>query len=315
MPYLLRRLVWAAAVVAAVAVLTFLLTYIAPGDPAKAIAGAHAPAEAVERIRTALGLDRSPLEQLLGYFGRLLQGDFGHSYKLNGDVLELILAKLPATIELAVAGLLVSIAIGVPLGVAGARRPGSLADRIGAVFSSIAVSMPGFLLGLVLLYLLAFLPALQWGIDLLPIGGRKGLDPRYLVLPALTLGLAGAAYYTRLARTAMLDELHHDYVRTARAKGLGERQVVWRHAFRNALPTLMTQAGLDFGFYLGGVVVIEKVFDWPGIGWLAVRAIGSEDLPVMVGTVLFATTFIVLANLAVDVAYVFANPRLSHAHR
>ena len=295
--YLVRRILWAAAVLVAVGTITFALTYIAPGDPARAVAGRNASAEAVAEIRRALGLDRSVFEQLGGYFARALTGDFGHSFKKDADVLPYILARFPATLQLALAGLAVAIVIGVPLGIQSARRPGSRLDRLGGLLTASLVSAPAFWLGYVMLYLFAFLPAARLGIDLFPIGQYKAFDPRYLVLPALTLGLGGAAYYARITRTAMLDELGLDYVRTARAKGVAERRIAWHHALRNAMPPVLVQVGLDLGFFLGGVVVVESVFSWPGIGKLAVDAVTAEDLPMLMGTVLFGTLCIVVANL------------------
>jgi ABC-type dipeptide/oligopeptide/nickel transport system permease component len=214
-----------------------------------------------------------------------------------------------------VAGLAVALAMGVPLGVAGARRPGSRLDRLGLVLSSTFVSIPGFVLGLVLIYVLAVLPAHAWGLRLFPIGviHYDALDIRQLALPALTLGLLAMPFYVRVTRTSLLDELARDYVRTARAKGLGEREVVWSHAMRNALGPVVSQAGLDLGFFLGGVVVIEVVFSWPGMGRQAVGSISGEDLPLMMGTILFATLCIVAINLVVDVIQALIDPRIRAA--
>ncbi|MDQ2965881.1 MAG: ABC transporter permease [Chloroflexota bacterium] len=313
--FVLRRIAWAGVVLGAVGVLTFVLAFIAPSDPARSIVGRNASAATVEQVRRALGLDRPFLEQLVGYFGRVIQGDFGHSYKKNQDVLELLVDHFPATAQLAVAGLAISILIGVPLGIRAASRPGGWGDRLGTTLTALLVAVPAFWLGYVVLYLLAFLPAVRLNIDLFPIGQYKPFDLRYLALPALTVGLTGAAYYARITRTVMLDQMSHDYIRTARAKGAAERRVVWRHALRNALPPILTQVGLDLGFFLGGVVVVEQVFSWPGIGRLAVESVTSEDMPVLMGTVLFATLCIVLANLVVDVLYALIDPRVQLAGR
>jgi peptide/nickel transport system permease protein len=177
---------------------------------------------------------------------------------------------------------------------------------------SLLIAAPTFWLGYVVLYLFAFLPATRLGIDVFPIGEYRPLDLRYLALPAVTLGLGGAGYYARITRTAMLDELGLDYVTTARAKGAREARVLVRHALRTALTPILSQAGLDIGFFLGGVVVIESVFSWPGIGRLAVDAIPSEDLPLLMGTVLFATLVIVASNLAVDIIQARMDPRIAH---
>ncbi len=305
--FILSRIRWSIVILAVVGITAFLLTFVAPSDPARSIAGPSASAEAVARIRVSLGLERPALDQLLDYLARLLRGDLGVSYQLGGvRVLDLLLARLPATIELAVAGLGLALAIGVPLGVESARRPGSLLDRFGVVVGSVFVAVPTFLLAIVLLYVLAFryrlLPLVTTGFD--------PLDMRALALPALVLGLSASPIYLRVTRNAMLDELRHDYIRTARAKGLRERQVSYHHAFRNVLPPVLVQAGLDFGFFLGGVVVIESVTGWPGIGRQAVDAITSEDIPVLMGTLLLATLCIVVANLVVDVFLVILDPRL-----
>jgi peptide/nickel transport system permease protein len=305
--YVLRRLLWGLVVLAVVGTLAFLLTFVAPADPARSIAGPNASAAAVERIRIALGLDRPVLEQLASYALGLLRGDLGTSYQSGGvRVLDLILARLLPTMVLAVAGLSISVVIGVPLGVAAARRPGGILDRVSTVFGSVLVAVPGFLLGILLLYGFAY----RWPLFPLTVTGYDPLDLRALALPALTLGLVGAPFYLRVARTATVDELDRDYIRTARAKGLTERAVTW-HAFRNAILPLVTLAGLDLGFYLGGVVVIESVFGWPGIGLQAVRAITQEDLPVLMGTLLFGTLCIVVASLVVDVIHALLDPRIT----
>jgi peptide/nickel transport system permease protein len=310
--WLARRVLWALLVVFAVSVLTYLLTFVAPSDPARALAGLHSNARAVARIREALGLDLPALDQLLRYYGRLLSGDLGRSYRLNAPVADLLLAHLPATVELAVAGLALGLLLGVPLGVAGATRPGGRIDRLGLVLSSTLVSVPGFVLGLAMIYAFAVLPAQLLDIRIVPIGTppHSTLDIRSLALPALALGLLAMPIYVRVTRTGMLDELAQDHIRTARAKGLGERRVVWRHAFRNVLGPLIAQAGVDLGAFLGGVVVIEAVFDWPGIGREAVRSITGEDLPLLMGTVLVATLCVVLANLAADLLGALVDPRL-----
>ena len=308
--YLGRRLLWAAVVLLAVGFLTFLLTYVLPADPARMIAGARASAEDVSRIRHALGLDQPFLAQLAAYAGRLVHGDFGHSYRHGRDVLPLILERFPATVQLALAAIAVELALGVPLGVLAATRRGTLPDSLTRLVSVVLVSAPPFWLGYLLLNYLAFQPAVRLDVAIFPIGGYQPLDLRYVFLPAVALGLGGSAYYVRLIRAALLEELHRRYIDTARSKGLPERAVIWRHAFRNALPPVLSQLGLDLGFFLGGVVVIEKVFSWPGIGKLAIDSVLTADIPLILGTVLFATLCIVLANLLIDVAYAFVDPRI-----
>jgi ABC-type dipeptide/oligopeptide/nickel transport system permease component len=310
--YFFRRLGWALGVLFLVALATFALTYLVPADPARIIAGLRASPADVERIRHALGLDQPFLGQLGAYVVRVAHLDFGHSYSQNRDVLPLILERVPATLQLAVGGLSVALGIGIPLGVLAAANRGSWIDRLSTLFAVVLVAAPSFWVGYVVINLLAFQPLMAWGVDLFPIGGYQAFDLRYLALPALTLGFAGAAYYTRLTRAMMLEEMSRDYVRTARAKGLTEARVRWRHAFRNALGPILTQLGLDLGFFLGGVVVVEQVFSWPGIGKLAVDSIKTADVPLIMGTVLFGTLCIVLANLAVDMANTFLDPRIRH---
>ena len=308
--YILRRLVWGVAVLIAVGIVTFVLIYILPADPARVIAGPRASADAVARIAHQLGLDQPLPVQLATYLGHALSGDLGHSFSQNQDVLPLILSRFPATLQLALAGLFVELAIGIPLGLLAATHRDSAYDRGATILSIVLVSAPSFWVGLLLIHYLGYVPHQLAGIDVFPIGGYKPLDLRYLILPALTLGFAGAAYYTRLTRVTMIDQLHADYVRTARAKGLVERKVTRRHAFRNAVGPILTQIGLDLGFFLGGIVVVEQVFSWPGIGKLAVDSIATADVPLIVGTVVFGTFCIVVANLTVDILNAVVDPRI-----
>jgi len=308
--FILRRLGWSVVVLFAIALATFVVTFILPADPARMIAGIRASPEDVARIRHALGLDEPFFVQLARYLGRIVQGDFGQSYIQNRPVLGLVLERFPATLQLALSGMAVALLIGLPLGVHAATHRGTWSDRAATLFTTILVAAPSFLVGYLLLYTLAFQPQVLAGVEIFPIGGYKPFDIRYLALPAITLGFAAAAYYTRLTRTAMIDQLTRDYLTTARAKGLPERTIRWRHAFRNALGPVLSQIGLDLGFFIGGVVVVERVFSWPGIGKLAVDSIVTADVPLILGTVLFGTLCVVLANLAVDVIQVIVDPRL-----
>jgi peptide/nickel transport system permease protein len=308
--YLVRRLGWAVGVLFALAIATFFLTYVLPADPARAIAGIRASQADVERIRHVLGLDQPFLTQLVDYLGRLVHLDFGHSYSQDRDVLPLILERFPATLQLAGAGLLLELVIGIPLGVIAAARRGTWIDRMATVFTVVLISAPSFWVGYLILE--AVFQLHQAGFELVPVGGGyKPFDLQFLFLPALTLGFSGAAYYNRLIRATMLDELHNDYVRTARAKGVSGPRVLW-HAFRNAIGPIITQVGLDLGFFLGGVVVVEQVFSWPGIGKLAVDSIRTTDVPLIMGTVLFGTLCIVIANLVADVANALVDPRIRY---
>lgn len=310
--FAVTRLLWAVVVLLTVAVVTFVLTYVVPADPARALVGLRGSAEDVARIRTALGLDEPLLVQLVSYLARTAQGDLGHSYHHRTDVLPLIVSRFPATAQLALAGIGVALVVGVPLGILAARRRGTGWDRAATILSVVMVSVPAFWLGYLLIDLLAFRPFMAFGVGIFPIGGYEPWDLRYLALPAVVVGATGAAYYTRITRTAMLDELRQDYVRTARAKGLAPRRITWRHAFRNALPPLLTQFGLDMGFFLGGIVIVEQVFSWPGIGRLAVDSITNADVPLIMGTVLFGTFCIVVANLLVDLVIALLDPRIRY---
>jgi peptide/nickel transport system permease protein len=308
-PYIVRRMGWAVVVLAGVALLTFFLSYVLPADPARLIAGLQARPEDVAAIRHSLGLDQPFLIQLGTYIGNVLQGNFGHSYHWRVDVLPLLLQAFPATAQLAVAGLILELVIGLPLGLIAATRRGTWFDRGATASTIILVSAPSFWVGYLLLEAVFQLHNAK--IDIFPVGGTyRAFDLRYLFLPALTLGFSGAAYYNRVMRATMIDELHRDYVRTARAKGVTETRVRWRHALRNAIGPVLIQVGLDLGFFLGGVVVVEQVFSWPGIGKLAVESIQYADVPLIMGTVLFGTLCIVLANLVVDIANAVVDPRI-----
>lgn len=299
---LLRRAGWAALVWVAVAAITFALTYLVPADPARVIAGAQADAETVARIHLQLGLD-DPLPLRFGrYLLAAVQGDFGKSFITDQPVLPAILERAPATVMLAVGAILVYIVLGGALGLIGAVKPGTWADRAASGFAIAGLSVPTFWIGLVLLFLFAY----RW--PLFPLGGAGTLA--HLVLPSLTLGLAGAAYYTRVLRQQLGDELGKDYIRAARARGLSEARVVFGHGLRNAALPLVTLLGLDFAGLLGGAVLTESVFAWPGIGQQAVQAIYTLDVPMIMGTVLFAATAIIAINWLVDLSYYFLDPRL-----
>lgn len=300
--YLARRLLWGIGVLFGVAVVTFVLRYLVPADPARIIGGIHASPAALAAIRHRYGFDQPLAVQFVHYMGNLLQGDLGPSLSLGTSVTSALLARAPYTLELAVAGLLIELIIGIPIGVVSALRRGSWVDRIAVLVALAGLSTPSFWLGPVLLSLFA----VHWAI--FPAGGAGSAGA--LALPALTLGLAGAAWYTRLIRSSMLDVLSSDYIRTARAKGLAWPRVVRKHALRNALTPVLTQIGLDMAYFLGGVIVVETVFGWPGIGQIAALAIGNDDPNLIMGAVLFGAVAVVLANLAVDLCYVLVDPRV-----
>lgn len=305
--YILKRLAWMVFVLFGVAVVTFAIAFMVPGDPARLYAGTNASPAAVKIIHHQLGLDRPVYVQFFEYIWRVLHLDFGFSYRYSAPVLPAILQRFPATAELAIAGVFVELAVGLPIGILAAVRPGSLWDRLTMVFTFVTLAAPPFWLGLLLLYVFgAVLP-------ILPLGGYGEGAPQYLILPAVTLGLGGAAYYARLLRAVLLDILPTEYIRTAWAKGLTERRVVLRHALPNALTVIVTQLGMDLGYFLAGVVVIESVFAWPGIGKQAVDAIFNLDIPLVMGTVLFGALLIVTANVLVDIAYTFLDPRVRYS--
>jgi ABC-type dipeptide/oligopeptide/nickel transport system permease component len=304
--YIVRRLLWMVLVLFGVAAITFVIAFLVPGDPARLYAGTNASPAAVKIIHHQLGLDRPLWTQFGDYMWRVLHLDFGFSYRYQTPVLPAILQRFPATAELALAGVFFELIIGLPIGILSAIRPGSFWDRATMVFTFVALAAPPFWLGLLFLFVFGVV------LPVLPIGGYGGGAPQYLLLPALTLGLGGAAYYARLLRASLLDILKSDYVRTAWAKGLTERQVIQKHAIPNALTVIVSQLGMDLGYFLAGVVVIETVFAWPGIGKQAVDAIFTLDIPLVMGTVLFGALLIVTANVVVDISYTFLDPRVRY---
>ncbi|TMC61874.1 MAG: ABC transporter permease, partial [Chloroflexota bacterium] len=305
--YIIRRLLWMVLVLFGVAAVTFVIAFLVPGDPARLYAGTNASPAAIKIIHHQLGLDRPLWTQFGDYMWRVLHLDFGFSYRYQTPVLPAILQRFPATAELALAGVFFELIIGLPIGILSAIRPGSFWDRATMVFTFVALAAPPFWLGLLFLFVFGVL------LPVLPIGGYGGGAPQYLLLPALTLGLGGAAYYARLLRASLLDILKSDYVRTAWAKGLTERQVIQKHAIPNALTVIVSQLGMDLGYFLAGVVVIETVFAWPGIGKQAVDAIFTLDIPLVMGTVLFGALLIVTANVVVDISYTFLDPRVRYS--
>lgn len=304
--FLIRRLLWTGLTLWLVASLTFAMTVLLPSDPARMIAGPHADAQTIQEIRSELGLD-DPLPIQYGrYMGKIMQGDLGKSYRTQYPVMQDIKERFPRTMLLALAAIFFELLIGIPIGIIAALKPGRPADYLSMSGALLGISAPTFFIGLLLMYVMGF----QW--ELFPIGGygSGGLDTLWhLVLPALTLGLAGAAYHSRLIRSEMLEILGLDYVRTARAKGLTEWFVIGKHVLRNALVPVVTLVGLDLGVLLGGAVITEAVFAWPGLGKLAIDGIYQRDLPVIMGTVIVSSTMILMANILVDLSYSWLDPR------
>jgi peptide/nickel transport system permease protein len=313
--FLLGRIGFGMLVLLSLSVFVFGLFFVAPGDPARMVAGDKATETQLIQIRQNLGLERPIYEQYLSFLGKAVQGDLGFSYRNQQPVTKLIVNRLPATLSLVLGGVLVWLAVGIPIGIMSARYPGGLRDRLGQSFILVGLSFPTFVLGMVSLYVFYFLPR-QAGFTLFPAGGFKPFLPSpalwawHLVLPWTTLALVTAAVYARLTRGQMLEVMGEDYIRTARAKGLSERKVVWKHGLRATLTPLVTQLGADIALLLGGAIVIEQVYGLQGVGALAVQAVANQDRPIIIGVVLLGGLFIVVANIIVDVIYVLLDPRV-----
>ena len=299
---LLRRIGQAVAILFGVALITFLLLHYLPADPAALVAGRSANAQMIANVRHQLGLDLPLPEQFWRYVTGLVQGNLGRSYIQRSEVAALIVARIPATLVLMAAGIAVEVTLGLVFGVLAAVRRNGLADRLVMTLAFVGVSSPQFVLALLLLYV--FAAHLGW----FPMSGFGTV--RHVVLPALTLGLLGAGWYARMVRSAMIDVLNQDYVRTARAKGLTWRRVILRHALPNALLPIVAMIGIDIGQFMGGVVVVEAVYGWPGIGQLAWQAIQQADVPIIMGVTLVSSLFIVLGNLLADAAAPVLDPRI-----
>jgi ABC-type dipeptide/oligopeptide/nickel transport system permease component len=296
------RLLWALPALWLILTMVFLLIHVVPGDPVVQMLGEGARAEDIQQLRHSLGLDLPLGVQYGRYLEGVAHGDLGASLRFREPVLRIVLERYPATIELALVALLVCIGLAVPAGVIAAARQGRPADHVIGVVSLLGLSVPNFALGPLLILLFSI--EIGW----LPVSGRGGWS--HLVLPAATLGAALAAILTRMVRTAMLEELSADYIRTARAKGLSERRVLLRHALPNALFPVVTIIGLQFGTLLAGTIVTETIFSWPGIGRLAVSAIEARDYPLLQGCILVIAFSYVVVNLLTDVVYALIDPRV-----
>ncbi len=303
--YAMRRIIWTIVVLWVIVTLTFGATFLSPIDPARSYAGLRASDQVIENVREDFGLNDPIFVQYFRYLGRIAHGDLGRSFATDEPVREAIFDRLPETALLALAAAIIQITIGVPLGLIAALKRRTFIDRGILLFSLVGVVVPAFVLGFLFLYFFAF--KLGW----FPLGGSGSFSQ--LVLPALTLGVAGAAWYARMLRSTTLNILSEDYVRMARAKGLSERLVVLRHVMRNAIGPIITMIGLDVGVFLGGVLIIERVFAWPGIGDQAWRAITFNDIPMVMGTVLIAAFFVTIFNLLADLANAALDPRVAYA--
>jgi peptide/nickel transport system permease protein len=297
-----RRLAGSALILLGVAAIAFVLLYLLPADPAVQLAGRSATVQTVANIRHELGLDRPLAVQFYNYLTNLLQGDLGRSYTQKTEVITLIMARLPATLILMAAGIAVEVALGLIFGIAAAINRGGAVDRLIMTMSFVGVSAPQFVVALLLLYV--FAATLGW----FPMSGFG--TAAHVVLPAVTLGVLGAGWYARMVRSAMIDVLGQDYVRTARAKGISERWVILRHAVPNALLPIIAMIGIDIGQFMSGVVVVESVYGWPGIGQLVWQAIQQVDIPIIMGVTLVSAFAIVLGNLIADLAAPLIDPRI-----
>jgi peptide/nickel transport system permease protein len=302
--YLLKRVALAILVLIGLSLVSFTLISVVPGDPARVLAGQQATPAVLSQIRHGWGLDRPAPIRYLSYIAHLLRGDFGHSYIEDEDVLPALLSRLPQTAELALAAILCEMLVALPLGALAAARAGGFLDRGLLALTAVSISTPTFLVTLLLLLSLG-----SW-IHLLPLGGYGDPWPKYVILPALAIGIPGGAWYSRLLRTALLETRTLDFVRTARAKGVPRRRLLLRHILPIAALPLLPIIGTDFANLLGGVVVVESVTNWPGIGLQAFVALKSLDLPIVMGTVLLAGFVVVTVNLLVDLAVALLDPRV-----
>ena len=302
--YIIRRLLLTFPVLFGVSVLVFSIIRLIPGDPAEAMAGPHATREMIERIRTEFGLDKPIHLQFLRFMSGLLRGDLGRSIRTQRPVMAEILDRLPHTLELAAASMLLATVFGMLAGIISAAKPYSFFDHLSMFLALVGISLPVFWLGLMLMLLFSL--KLGW----LPAAGRGTLA--HLVLPSITLAAASMALIARMTRSSLLEVLRQEYVVAARAKGLPERDVLFRHALKNALVPVITIIGLRFGTLLSGAVLTETVFAWPGVGRLMVDSISARDYPVVQGAVLVLALSFVFINLAVDLLYAVFNPRIRY---
>ncbi|MDN3234638.1 MULTISPECIES: ABC transporter permease [Pseudomonas] len=300
--FITRRVAYALLILLGVTLITYLLLFMLPADPARQIAGRSATPEVVENIRHQLGLDLPFYQQYFNYLKGLLHGDLGRSFIQRSEVSELIGSRLVPSLQLMGMGILFELIIGIGLGIIAALKRDSFADRLLMAFSFIGVSSPQFIAAMLFLYFFAV--KLGW----FPMGGYG--EFRHILLPALTLGLLGSGWYSRMVRSSMIEALHQDFIRTARAKGLSRLRVVFRHVLPNAIVPIIPMIGIDIGIFMGGLVVVESVFGWPGIGQLAWQAIQQVDIPVIVGVTTVSAVAIVVGNLLADLVIPLVDPRI-----
>lgn len=302
--FILKRLCALIPVLIIVSVLVFLMVHAMPGDPARVMAGDSATEEDVEAIRTAYGFDRPLYEQYLRYIGRALRGDFGTSFRTGRPVAEEIAIRFPNTMLLAVAAIIISIVFGVGIGLISATKRNSIFDNVSMLAALVGLSIPPFYLGLMLM--LIFCVILKW----LPITAEVGLIS--MILPSITLSARSLATIARMTRSSMLEVMSQDYILTAKAQGFSSRRIIFGHALKNSMNSIVTVAGIQFGSLLGGSVITEKVYGWPGLGELVITAIKARDFPVVQTTILVIAVSFVVVNLLIDVLYVLINPRIKY---
>lgn len=300
--FLINRILSGIVVIFGISIFSFLLIHLIPGDPVKIMLGINATPEQVEKLNHHLGLDKPLLVQYTQYITNIFQGDFGTSLKTGRPVLTEILDRFPETVKLAMFGLFIAIVLGISMGILAAKFKDSIIDKICTWFATLGVSIPSFWLGILLV--MVFSVKLGW----FPIANGTGFQD--LVLPAVTLGVVASTMIMRLTRNGMVEVLSNDYIRTARAKGLDERIILIRHSLRNVLIPVVTVVGLQLAALLGGTVIIEQVFNWPGLGTLAIGGIMSRDFPLIQGIILFMGVVYVTINILVDVLYSLIDPRV-----
>lgn len=300
--YLVRRVLFSILILWGVVTIVFVVLRLIPADPAQLILGSDATQAEIQALRAQMGLDQPLFVQYGAYLADLVRFDFGESYRLQRDAMELVLERLPATLELAFTSLALALVVGLPAGVIAALRVNKLADRIVSVLSLLSQSLPSFWLGIV--FILIFARTFQ----VLPSGGTGSIA--HIVLPAITLALPFLAILTRMTRSGLLEVIHEGYIQTARSKGLPERVVIFPHAIRNALIPIVTIVGLQFGQLLGGAVIVETVFSWPGVGRMLIDAIAQRDYNLVQAAIILIATGFVVINLIVDLLYGYLDPRV-----
>lgn len=305
--YVLKRLLLLIPVMIGVTFIVFGIMHLTPGSPAKIKLGEMAKPEQIEALEKEMGLDKPFIVQYVNYMKKAVTGDFGRSYLSNREVFTEVLQRFPATLKLAIASMVIAVVIGIPVGIISATKQYSVLDSVTMVLALIGVSMPVFWLGLMLILVFSV------KLGVLPSSGASTLQ--HLILPAITLGLSSTAIITRMTRSSMLEVIRQDYIRTARAKGVPERAVINKHALRNALIPVVTVIGLQFGSLLGGAVLTETVFSWPGVGKLMIDSIKKQDRPVVLACIIFISITFSVVNLGVDILYAFIDPRIKSQYQ